>query len=169
MRSELHCFGWTKFHKLCEVLGVSHFASDERFSTNPSRVVHRDVLLTSLADRIRSSEVAPTREQLLSQLRALSVPAGAVNDMEAVFAQPQALDLVVSSTTNTIQSQDDAVVQQRALGIRQIAFRRAGGPEQHTELSRPPRYAEHTEAILFETLGLTLDQVKALRAEGAIV
>ena len=118
--------------------------------------------------RIRSPEVAPSREELLDQLCAVSVPAGAVNDMEAVFAQPHAQGLVVSSTTNVVRSQDGTVTKPQVVGVRQVAFKRTDGPEQHMELSKPPRYAEHTETILVDMLGLSVDQVMALRAEGAI-
>ena len=40
-----------QFQKLCEVLQISHVASDERFATNPNRVAHRELLLATLADR----------------------------------------------------------------------------------------------------------------------
>jgi crotonobetainyl-CoA:carnitine CoA-transferase CaiB-like acyl-CoA transferase len=131
----------SQFHKLCAVLGVAHIASDDRFATNQNRVVHRTELLEVLAERMASPDVAATREALLAQLRAVAVPVGPVNDMEAVFEQPQAQELVVGETR----------------GIRQVAFKRDNGPERWADLSAPPRYAQHTAEILIHKLGLTGD------------
>ncbi len=76
-----------QFVKFCEVLGVPALAQDERFTTNPARVTNRAVLIPTLsALTIRR----PTAE-LYAALEAAGVPAGPVNRIDQVFADPQVI------------------------------------------------------------------------------
>ena len=96
-------------------------------------------------------------------LRANAVPVGAVNDMAAVFEQPPAEALVV---------REGGAGDGKALGVRQVAYQRKGGPESEGDCSalrRPPRYAEHTREILGDVLGMGAEEVEGLIAGGAIV
>lgn len=76
-----------QFRRLCELLGEGALADDPRFATNPARLENRATivgLLTSLmADR--------TRADLLTECEAHGVPAGPINDMGEVFADPQVI------------------------------------------------------------------------------
>ena len=74
-----------QFAKLCDVLGAPTMASDDRFATNPARVVNRRALipaLTVLTVEHRSAD-------LLAALEAAGVPVGPVNRIDEVFADPQ--------------------------------------------------------------------------------
>jgi crotonobetainyl-CoA:carnitine CoA-transferase CaiB-like acyl-CoA transferase len=74
-----------QFARLCELLGLPALAEDERFSTNPARVVHRATLIPLLAERMANRRKAEFSEAL----EAAGIPAGPINALDAVFADPQ--------------------------------------------------------------------------------
>ena len=74
-----------QFARLCRVLGLDGFAADPRFTTNAARVEHRDALTALLSDRTREW----TRDDLLAALEKAVVPAGPINTVEDVLADPQ--------------------------------------------------------------------------------
>lgn len=76
-----------QFRHLCAVLGEPGLAEDPRFATNRDRVGHRTVLVPLIAGRTR----AFTRADLLAALEAAGVPAGPINSVADVFADPQVL------------------------------------------------------------------------------
>ncbi|TAE51677.1 MAG: CoA transferase [Bacteroidetes bacterium] len=77
-----------QFAGLCEVLQLP---LPEEFSSNRQRVARREEVKAWL----RPAFAGWQRDPLLAALRSRKVPAGAVNDMAAVFAQPQAQALVL--------------------------------------------------------------------------
>ena len=74
----------SQFRKLCRVLGLD-LAGDPRFATNPSRVTNRAMLVPLLDAAIRTWAKA----DLYEALEAAGVPAGPINAMDEVFADPQ--------------------------------------------------------------------------------
>ena len=74
-----------QFARLCAILGLDGLAEDERFRTNPARVVHRDALIPLLAEAMRGRG----RQELSEALEAAGIPAGPINEIDAVFADPQ--------------------------------------------------------------------------------
>lgn len=73
-----------QFRKLCAILGEPGWADDVRFATNAARLAHRAALIPLLAGRIAGWDAQP----LALALEAEGVPAGPINDMAAVFADP---------------------------------------------------------------------------------
>ncbi|WP_263785840.1 CaiB/BaiF CoA transferase family protein [Salinibacter grassmerensis] len=139
-----------QFAALCDVLGRPGLADDPRFATNAERVAHRDVLHAVLADRIRQFD----HDALLADLHEHGVPVGTVRDVPTVFEQP--------AVEKTILDWADAPA-----GIRQTAFPH---PEEAARALRPPpRYAEHTAAILHERLGCSPDRVDVLAQDDVII
>ena len=74
-----------QFARLCFILGVAELAEDERFRTNPARVVHRETLLPKLAQAMATRG----RQEFSDALEAAGIPAGPINTVDAVFADPQ--------------------------------------------------------------------------------
>jgi crotonobetainyl-CoA:carnitine CoA-transferase CaiB-like acyl-CoA transferase len=83
-----------QFSLLCEALGASGLADDQRFATNPARVEHRRELRAELERRLSARPAAEWAEVLT----AVRVPAGVVNDLAGAFrlAQSLGLDPIVS-------------------------------------------------------------------------
>ncbi|MBA3878949.1 MAG: CoA transferase [Sphingobium sp.] len=73
-----------QFRKLCEVLALP-LADDPRFATNPARVEHRAALIAALTAVI----VTWRKADLYEALEAAGVPAGPINTVAEVFADPQ--------------------------------------------------------------------------------
>ncbi len=74
-----------QFRKLCEIIGAPGLASHPDYVHNEGRVRHR----ASLVDQLQSVLSRWTRDDLLPKLDAAGVPAGPLNDIAAVFADPQ--------------------------------------------------------------------------------
>jgi crotonobetainyl-CoA:carnitine CoA-transferase CaiB-like acyl-CoA transferase len=74
-----------QFARVCDLLSLSHLASDERFKTNGARVANRAELIPLLEAEIAKRAA----NDLLLALEASGVPAGPVNRLDQVFADPQ--------------------------------------------------------------------------------
>lgn len=142
---------WERF---CAAAGVGAWAADERFATNPQRVAHRSVLIPMLEGLFRQKPVA----EWLKRCVDADVPAGPVNALDKVFADPQTLARgmrveMPHPTAETVQL--------------------AGTP---LNLSRtptqmrmpPPLLGEHTDEILTNLLGLNDEVIADLRENGVI-
>lgn len=74
-----------QFAKLTALLGIGELASDSRFLSNSSRVANRDMLTALLEERTKQW----LRDDLLAALAKAGVPAGPINTVADVFADPQ--------------------------------------------------------------------------------
>ncbi|MEM1041229.1 MAG: CaiB/BaiF CoA-transferase family protein [Bacteroidota bacterium] len=137
-----------QFAALGEVLEMDAIAGAPRFATNAQRVRNRPFLDLLLAERIAAWD----RDRLLAALAERHVPAGAVNDLPAVFEQPAAQALVV---------RDEALA-----GVRHVAFQPGSGIAE--TLTPPPRYAADTRTVLAERLGTDEETVERLRRAGVV-
>ncbi len=79
------CGNDAQFTRICDILRLSAVASDVRFKTNADRVRHREEL-TSVME---AQTVLFKRTDLLADLARVGVPAGPINTVEDVFADPQ--------------------------------------------------------------------------------
>jgi len=123
-----------QFQRFAEVLGLPELAEDPRFATNAERVGHRDTLVPLL----QRAMLERPRDEWLSLLKQAGVPAGPINTVADVFAEPQ------------IQSRGMQVNVPHALNP---DLQLVGNP---IKLSRtpvrygaaPPTLGAHTEAVL---------------------
>ena len=76
-----------QYRKLCGILGVPEWADDPRFANNAARLANRAELIPLLAAKIAGWEAQP----LALALEAEGVPAGPINDLAQVFADPQVI------------------------------------------------------------------------------
>jgi crotonobetainyl-CoA:carnitine CoA-transferase CaiB-like acyl-CoA transferase len=76
-----------QFAKLCAVLGEPGLAQDPMCRTNTDRVTNRAKLVAHLSGLTAQR----TRADLLARLEAVNVPAGPINNLADVFADPQVI------------------------------------------------------------------------------
>ena len=74
-----------QFRKLCAVLGLEPLASAPEYATNADRVANRAALTGDLT----VATLTWTKAGLLAACEAAGVPAGPINDLAEVFADPQ--------------------------------------------------------------------------------
>jgi crotonobetainyl-CoA:carnitine CoA-transferase CaiB-like acyl-CoA transferase len=74
-----------QFRKLCELLALPGLAGDPRFLDNRGRVANREGLQAALAPAFLQRR----KDELLAAFAAAGVPAGPINNLAEVFADPQ--------------------------------------------------------------------------------
>ncbi len=74
-----------QFGRLCATLGLDALAADARFSTNPARNANR----AALAGELAATTKQWLRDALLAALETAVVPAGPINSIADLFADPQ--------------------------------------------------------------------------------
>ena len=77
----------SQYQKLCVVLGAPELAKDPAYIDNKARLAHRaDIVgkLSALTEKRQSAD-------LLANLEAVGVPAGPINNLDQVFADPQVI------------------------------------------------------------------------------
>ncbi len=119
------------FRKLAHALGRPDWMEDERFATNPARVVNRVVV----NEAVQAMVGTRTRAELCALLDEVDVPVAPLQSVDQVLAHPQtqALDM--------FQQAPDADM--RLMGS-PLSF---DGRRPEFK-SRPPELGSHTEAIL---------------------
>lgn len=124
-----------QFRRLCAILGEPDLADDVRFGTNLARVQHRAELIELLSRAFQQHKC----DELLRQLERADVPAGPINSLRDVFADPQ---IIFRGMRFDIEAA--WVVGGSVPGVRApIRFSRA-----HLARPRPsPRLGEHTAEV----------------------
>jgi crotonobetainyl-CoA:carnitine CoA-transferase CaiB-like acyl-CoA transferase len=142
-----------QFARFCDIAGHAVWAADERFASNAARVENRSELIPLL----RQTTVMKTTAEWIALLENAAVPCGPINDLAAVFADPQVLhrglrvDLPHAAGGTAPQ-----VANPIRFSATPIDYRRA-----------PPLLGQDTEAVLRE-LGRSAEDIAALRATGVI-
>jgi crotonobetainyl-CoA:carnitine CoA-transferase CaiB-like acyl-CoA transferase len=79
------CGNDEQYRRFCEVLKHPELADDERFISNPQRVLNRK----ALARTFDAITIKWKQQELLEGLERANVPAGPVYDLQQVFEDPQ--------------------------------------------------------------------------------
>lgn len=74
-----------QYRRLCGLLGLADMAEHPDYLTNADRIAHRDAMTRRLTEATRGWSKA----DLLAACEAEGVPAGPINDLAEVFADPQ--------------------------------------------------------------------------------
>jgi crotonobetainyl-CoA:carnitine CoA-transferase CaiB-like acyl-CoA transferase len=77
----------SQFAKLCAVLGEPGISGEPNYRVNSDRLQHRDELIARLSALTRRWSGA----ELLAKLESVQVPAGPINPLDQVFADPQVI------------------------------------------------------------------------------
>ena len=143
-----------QFAKFCAIAGRPDWAADPRFAKNADRVKHRSTLVPMVAAAI----AARTQREWLAALDAAGVPAGPINRLDQVFADPQVaargmrLDLPHPAAGTVPQ-----VGNPLKLSATPVAYDRP-----------PPLLGQHTAAVLRERLALSDEAIADLAARDVI-
>jgi formyl-CoA transferase len=143
---------WQSF---CQAMEQPGWLEDERFASNPKRVEHRQILLPLIFEALQTRTCSEWTERFV----AASVPAGPVNNMERLFADPQL------AHRKMIEE-----VEHPTIG----ALRLAGIPMKYSDTPGqvrrpPPVLGEHTDEVLREVLDYSESRIEGLSEQGAIV
>jgi crotonobetainyl-CoA:carnitine CoA-transferase CaiB-like acyl-CoA transferase len=142
-----------QFARFCTVAGCSELASDARFARNADRVRNRAALIPLLAARLK----ARPRAVWLADLEAAKVPAGPINDLAEVFADPQVQDRGMTvELPHPLAGAVRVVASPIKLAATPVRYRCA-----------PPLLGSDTQDVLAE-LGLDGAAIAALRRAGAV-
>ena len=76
-----------QFVKMMNILGDPSMPKDERYATNPARIVNRGTLIP----RLNELTVKFTRAELTAAFEKAGVPAGPINTIADAFADPQVI------------------------------------------------------------------------------
>ncbi|NYZ16357.1 CoA transferase [Azospirillum sp. RWY-5-1] len=143
-----------QFAKFCAVAGQPELAADPRYATNPERVRHRAELVPRLQEIIKAR---PSRDWLVG-LEAVGVPCGPINDLAAVFEDPQ---VIARGLRRDLPHPTAGTVPTVASPIRY-----SGTPIAHE--TAPPTLGQHTDEVLGGLLGLDADTLASLKAAGVL-
>jgi len=144
----------SQFRKFCEVAGCPELGTDLRFATNKARVANREVLVPLL----RQTTVFKSTAQWIELLEQAGVPCGPINNLEQVFADPQVkargLRLDLPHALGCLAPQVASPIR---LSATPVEYRQA-----------PPLLGQHTEQVLQSLLGMSAQQISALRSNGVL-
>ena len=142
------------FRRLCVALGEPALGTDPRYATNAARVENRAVLIPHLQALL----LGWTQADVLAALQAAGVPAGPINTMEQVFADPQVIHRGTAFTqTSPIMGEVPAVRCPLRMSAAEVG---AALP--------PPALGEHTSEVLTRTLHITHDRLDVLKKTGVL-
>ncbi len=128
----------SQFARLCSVLGEPGLAQEADYRTNADRLSNRGELIARLSALTRRM----SRADLLAKLEAVGVPAGPINDLGQVFADPQVMHRAMRIDPPSTAANGGTIP-----GVR-TPILIDGAP---MAAERPsPRLGEHTEEILRE-------------------
>jgi crotonobetainyl-CoA:carnitine CoA-transferase CaiB-like acyl-CoA transferase len=127
-----------QFVKFCTLLGEPALAQQADYKTNADRITHRAGLIARLSELTARF----TRQDMLAKLEAANIPAGPINDLAQVFADPQ-----VVHRGMRLDLPSEAAKSGRIPGVRTPIV--IGGRPAAAE-APSPRLGEHTAEILRE-------------------
>jgi crotonobetainyl-CoA:carnitine CoA-transferase CaiB-like acyl-CoA transferase len=145
-----------QFARFCKFARCPELAEDKRFMTNADRVRNREALYELLPEITRSR----TQKQWVDGLAELAVPAGPVNTVDQVFADPQ------------VQARG-MKVSMPYRGSRDGKVDLIGNPIKFSETPveyrfAPPRAGQDSDDILQELLDIGPEERARLRGKGVI-
>ena len=143
-----------QFAAFCNAAGRPALSYDPRFATNPERVTNRAALIPVIAERIAERTTA----DWLAALAAAHVPAGPINTLPQVFADPH---VIARGLRLDLPHPTAGSVPSVASPIRYVS-------SATTLPAAPPTLGQHTESVLAERLDLTPKDLASLKSEHVI-
>lgn len=154
-----------QFARFAACAGHPEWARDVRFATNAARVRHRDILVPLIAAAMHSR----SRGRWLAALDVEGIPAGPINDVAEVFADPQVLargmriDLRHPLAGALPQIRMPLVFPGRGRGAA-----RSAGKGSAPRPQAPPLLGQHTAQVLRKRLGIDRRALDELASRGIV-
>lgn len=144
-----------QFERLCKVAGREDLAADEKFKTNGARLKNREELIPILREIIG----AKTMDFWLKELEANSVSCGPIYKMDQVFSNEHVIarDMKIEMEQPTTGAKVPLI---------NSPIKMSGTPTE-ARLA-PPTLGEHTDGVLSELLGMSAEDIQALRDQDVI-
>jgi CoA:oxalate CoA-transferase len=142
------------FRNLCKNMDMEKLADDSRFSTRAERLENREEL-----DRIlEGAFLKKTTDEWLELFVKLEVPAGPINTVDKAMADPQVLsrNMVVEIDSPHVGRTKDVGSPIKVSGVDKVKY------------VHPPALGEHTEQVLKDMLGYSVEKIAALRKQKVI-
>ncbi len=127
-----------QFRAFCKLMGVPHLADDPRFITASARLINRDAIEAEVQRLVAGEPGLP----LIERLAAAGVPAGPVNSISQVFADPF---VTARGTVHRFERADGA-------RIPSVAYPGKLSATPATMRRPPPRVGEDRASILADWL-----------------
>jgi crotonobetainyl-CoA:carnitine CoA-transferase CaiB-like acyl-CoA transferase len=145
--------GNTIWQKFCETMGRIDWMKDDRFATAAARSENRD----ALGDEIEAVTVKATTADWIERFTAAGVPAGEINNIAEVFADPQVRHLGLAQRVVSQERGETELVGQPILMSRTPSH----------IASPPPLAGQHSVEILAE-IGYSEAEIAEMKSAGAI-
>lgn len=144
------CLTNSFWERICNALGMSEFTNDPRFDTLERRRDNRNQVNELIAAVTRVNTV----QELVNVLVEHEVPHAPILGIQEALSQPQAI------ARQMVVETDHEVLGRIPIVNRPIKF---PGDDQPVPAA-PPVLGQHTNEILCDVLGLTLEQIDQLRS-----
>lgn len=142
------------FGLICDGLGRPEWKTDPKFAVNPQRVAHRE----ELDSAIEAITKTKTTQEWLEVFEGSGLPYSAVNDIQGTLNHKHVL------ARDMIKEMDH----EWCGPIKMVNTPVKYSESKPSIRSAPPVLGQHTDEILSEVLGLNEEEIKALKAEGAV-
>jgi crotonobetainyl-CoA:carnitine CoA-transferase CaiB-like acyl-CoA transferase len=139
---------------LCLLLGLERWAEDASLEKNAARLARRDEVMAGLSQAVALLD----RDELCRRCDAVGVPAGPILDVSEVLSNEH-----VRARGMVQEFEHPLLGRFPALPV-PLKFDGFDNPS----LGRPPLLGEHTDQVLSERLGLSTEDINALREKRAI-
>jgi len=140
------------YQNLVRILGAPELGADPRFCSFALRLHNREALVPLLKDLSQKRATDEWLERLKGK-----VPCAPVNTVAQAFADEQ---VVEDEMVLAMSHPDFGTVRQVASPVKISDYKK--------EHQRGPKLGEHTEEVLGEHLGLSHEEIEALRTEGVL-
>jgi len=141
------------WERIAKLVGAPELISDPRFVDNTARMANREQLAWLLGEHLRQRPTA----DWLQQLDAAGIPAGPINDIEAMANDPQTL-----AREMVVDLQHPVAGATKALGL-PIKLGTTPG-----SVRRPaPTFGQHTREVM-GAAGFSAAEIDTLHAQGAV-
>lgn len=145
--------GGTMFERCCDALGHPEWVEDELFSTSAARSKNREQMNEVISEVTKHN----TSEHWIDLLNSVGCPAGPINSMDQVFADPQVQHLDMSVEVDHPRLGKFGVVNQAIKMSRTPSEVRTATPDQ----------GEHTDSVLSE-LGYDDATIASFHSNGVV-